>query len=370
MKLIFFLVSFCLITLRVYFSWSGRDRHNRGLSESDMVIKSDNFYEEIKWLGKFQLNEEENDFKSISPGGYFKFKRNELSVKAESNIKGEIEYTIYEGDNKLGMDKRGRQLIAQAIREMINWGFDGEQRMNRLYNKGGWRALLVEVDSMKTDQLKGMYLARLFKDSLSADSLSPVVEKIKSIGSDMDKAQFLEKISPTQLNHPQIAQIYFDVLNNIGSDMDKANVLRHAMDLDSISTDIIGRILKSSSRLGSDMDKANLYQDMIRKVLIKGPYYDSLLNLVSAIGSDIDKTNIYRAMLNEKTITESQWISLMDNTTHLGSDMDKANLFIDIAHKMLKTELTHAAYMKAAKSIGNDNDYGRVMRAMETDKIN
>src|ERR1700733_3400647 len=103
MKIIFFLIAFFLVSTRIYFSWSGKDKERRGISESDMVIKSDNFYEEINYAGKFELADDEGSFKSISPGGYFKYRRNEKKVRAESNLQGSIEYSLFDGENKLFM---------------------------------------------------------------------------------------------------------------------------------------------------------------------------------------------------------------------------------------------------------------------------
>src|SRR3984893_15194640 len=104
MKLIFFLIAFLLISIRFYFSWTGKDRERRGLSESNIVIKSDNSYEEINYLGKFQLSDDESTFKSISPGGYFKFRLNELKVKAQSDVRGGIEYQITDGKKDLSLN--------------------------------------------------------------------------------------------------------------------------------------------------------------------------------------------------------------------------------------------------------------------------
>ena len=104
MKLIFFLIAFLLISIRFYFSSAGKDRERRGLSESNIVIKADNFYEEINYEGKFQLSDDESGFKSISPGGYFKFRLNDVKIKAQSDARGEIVYTIYDGQNNLPYD--------------------------------------------------------------------------------------------------------------------------------------------------------------------------------------------------------------------------------------------------------------------------
>ena len=195
MKLIFFLIAFCLITIRFYFHWTGKDRERRGLSESNMVIKSDNFYEEINYLGKFQLSDDESSFKSISPGGYFKFRLNDVKVKAESDMRGEIQYKIYDGKNDLSLNEKGKLIVSKAIHEMIYWGYDAEGRMERVYQKGGSQALLREIDSMKGDQIRILYLKRLFSiDSLSSETRELIVRKVKSLNSDVDKTQFLNQI--------------------------------------------------------------------------------------------------------------------------------------------------------------------------------
>ena len=332
MKLIFFLIAFCLVSIRVYFNWSGRDKEKRGFAESDMVIKSDNFYEEINYSGKFQLSDDETSFKSISPGGYFKFRKNDIKVKAESNLRGEIDYTIYDGNNNLPMDEQGKLVVAQAIKEMIIWGYDANDRMERVYHKGGARALLNEVDSMKTDQMKVLYLNRLFAiDSLLPNYLPFIIKKIASMSSDQDKVDFLTKIPGAQLKNQQTDSAYFEIIKGIGS----------------------------------DMDRANLFQKMIDKGLIAGPYYDSLLVLISGMGSDIDKTNLYKKLIGQKDLKEAQWIKLQDKISLLGSDFDKTNLLVELAPKMPLTDAVKLNYQKAAKTLGNDNDYGRAMRAIQ-----
>jgi hypothetical protein len=332
MKLIFFLVAFCLVSIRVYFSWSGMDKEKRGESVANFVISSDNFYEGIKYSGKFQLTDDETAFKSISPGGYLKFRKNEERVTAESNLQGEIEYTIYDGKNKLALDEQGRKLIAEAIREMINWGFDADARMERIYQKGGNRALLNEVDSMKTDPVKVLYLDRVFAvDSLSPEDLPELAKKIGTLGTDQDKTRLLNKFSPDQLKNPLIAQAYFTVVEGMGSDMEKINALQHMMDQDTIQDENA----------------------------------DKILDIAGHMGSDLDKINLYKKLMEEKTISESQWINLLNQTVKLGSDMDKANLLVEIAQKMPRTENLKATYLTAAKAISDDSDYGKAVRAVE-----
>jgi len=331
-----------------------------------MVIKSDNFYEEINYMGKFQLSDDESGFKSISPGGYFKFRLNDVKVKAQSDIRGEIEYTVFDGKNDLPLNDEGKMLVRKAIKEMIYWGYDAEGRMERVYQKGGSQALLNEIDSVKGDQIKILYLNRLFLiDSLPSETQELVIRKAKSLGSDMDKSRFLNQIKPGRFNDPSIAAACFDIIKGMGSDMDKMNALNHIIDQDSLNAGNIAAILNLGSNMGSDMDKSNLYGKLIDKNLVKDSLFDSLSVFISKMGSDMDKINLYKKMLKIDPITENQWVILISQSETLGSDMDKANMLSEISKKMPKSDTIKEAYVKAAKRIGNDNDYGRVMRALE-----
>src|SRR4029077_448263 len=173
-------------------------------------------------------------FKHISPGGYFKYQKNDIKVEAESNLRGSIDYTIYDGKNNLSPEGAGKELLSEAVKEMIYWGFDAEPRMERVYQKGGAAALLREVDSVKTDQVKILYLNRLFAiDSLVPDLLPVIITKVGSMGSDQDKMMFLTRISKAQLMNHQIDSAYFAIVEKIGSDMEKVNALQHVIKEDS-----------------------------------------------------------------------------------------------------------------------------------------
>ena len=365
MKLFFFLVAFCLVSFRFYMAWSGKDEERRGVSVSNMVVKSNGLYEQIKYSGKFQLSEDETRFKSISPGGYFKYRKNDVKVTAESNLRGGIDYSIYDGEKYIPADGAGSVLVAEAIKEMIAWGFDAEARMERVYQKGGAGALLSAVDSMKTDPVKIIYLNRLFAiDSLLPDLLPIIMKKVGSMGSDQDKIRFLTRINPERLRNGQIDSAYFTVVEGMGSDMEKVNALQYVINQDSVSNTVAYKILDIARRMGSDMDKVNIFNKMIDKNQLRDSLTDSLMNFVSAMGSDMDKVNIYGRLIKGKDLSEGQWIILENKIGALGSDMDKSILLVEVARKMPKTEMVRAGYMKVAKTIGNDADYGKVVRAL------
>ncbi len=366
MKLIFFLIAFCLLSIRFYFSWSGQDRERRGISESNMVIKSDNSYEEIRYSGKFKLSDDESSFTSISPGGYFKFRMNDIRVKAESNLRGEIEYTINDGNHDLPMNSDAKKYLAQSIKEMIAWGYDAEGRMERIYLKGGTAALFREIDSIKPDNIKVLYLNRLLRSDsgLTAD-MPLIMKKIGNLGNDQDKISALGKISAPQLQDSATVTAYFEVIAGLNADNEKAHALENIIMMDTTSTTNAEKVLVLSGTLQSDMDKAALYRKMIEKGMITGARFDSLIKHISLMDSDLDKATLYKDIADTYNLTETHWIVLISQVPQLGSDMDKADLLSNYASKMPKTDAVVTAYRKAAKTITNDMDYGKVVRAIE-----
>jgi hypothetical protein len=365
MKLIFFLIAFSLVAVRTYFSWSGKEQEKKGISESNISIRSDNFNEEISYSGKFQLSDDETSFKSMSPGGFFRFKRNEVAVRAESNLQGNIEYRITDGDDQIPMNERGKKLLAEAIREMINWGFDAEERMKRIFLKGGPTALLNEVDSMKSDAVRRLYLGRLLEiDSISPSQQVSLISKLGLLESDADKVAILKKIVAAQLKKQVIDSVYFEVIGKIGSDADRTNILQYILTRDSISPSNTEKLMDLTSRLSSDADKRELFDSMIKKDLIEDSLYDTLLKYSRNFNSETDRIELYHKLILDGQMQEIQWVSFMESISQLSSDHDKTDLLILIGQKMPQTENLKETYRKTARTISNDTDYGRAMRAI------
>src|SRR5450432_1897260 len=142
MKITFFLIAFSLVFIRLYMGWTGnwRDDSNDGTMTSNSG--DDDF--ELKWSGKSRLNENETAVEHITPGGYLKFRHNDEKMSAESNLQGDITYELYDGRQWLVMDEKGKKFLTGIIHEMIDFGYDAEGRMERIFKKGGKNALLEE----------------------------------------------------------------------------------------------------------------------------------------------------------------------------------------------------------------------------------
>ncbi len=167
--------------------------HYRG---NTMITSTDGETIEVHYNGDIRFNDDETAIQSISPNGFLMYKRNGREFEAQSNSHGEIEYKFYQDGSRVSLDQQDRQrFMAAAIQDLISFGFDSKNRFDKIYQKGGPKAVMAEVSRLKGDYIKGVYLEYLLDASnLQPEDLSEIAKKIATaMGSDYDKGRLLAK---------------------------------------------------------------------------------------------------------------------------------------------------------------------------------
>jgi hypothetical protein len=365
MKLLFFLVALCLVLLRAYFSLVGHGKHDDD-NNGTISVGIGDYHEQTRWSGKIQLSEDESSIAVIPPGGYLKFRENDAEMIAESNLQGEISYTLYDGQENLPMNDSGRRFISASIKKMIAWGFYSGGRAERINKKGGYRALIAELPNLKMQNIKQPYLNLLFSnDSLTKEELAMVIRQTANSVADADKESFLKRITPAQRKDSLVNAAWLDIVSGINADVQKVSLLSQMIEQDSLSDAGFERVSSIIAHLNADIDKISVLTKLINKAPDKEYQLNKILQITSRFNSDIDKQTIYRSLMEGKNITENLWINMINAAAEQNSDFDKSNLLIRIAQKMPRTEKTKAAYLLAAKKINNDADYGRAVKIID-----
>lgn len=334
MKLTFFLIAFFLILLRVYYSWAGHA--HRTDNDGNITVSSDNYREEIHWSGKVKLSDDEMSIASISPGGYLKFRENDTKLSAESNLQGEISYTLFDGQKSLTLNDSGQRFVASVLRKMIRFGFCHDGRPERIYKKGGNRALLDELSgNLPMDNVSAPYIDLLFKgDSLTMDETMEVMQLIEKTGNEDEKMRLLEKFTTKQLKDSVIGLAWLSAAGRVGPEHYKRELVDHYMKLDSAGW------------------------------AFAGARYDSLLKVIGQFDG-MERSDLYKQLLGHGVGTDEAWISLIRAVGRQNEAFLKSDLLVEIAGKMPKNEKIKAEFLAAAKSITDDREYGKVMRAVE-----
>jgi hypothetical protein len=364
MKLFFFLVAFCLILLRAYFAWSGHGP-NQG-REGSITVENGDYLEQVKWSGKIAMSDDERTIAGIAPGGYLKFRENEARMTAEANLKGQIHYDLYDGRNKLPLNDSGRNFIAACIKKMVARGFNADGRAERIYRKGGYKALLAELPNLEMENIKSPYFDLLLKnDSLSSQELAGVILETANEVSDIDKENFLRRITPLRRKDSLVYSAWMDVVSHIHSDIQKTSLLSLSIGQDSLSRMNLDRILSITTNLDADADKITILTGLLGKSDNDSLRWSKILELANQLNADPDKQNLYIKLLAKNDISEDQWIALINSASRQNSDTDKSDLLLRIAKQMPLTENLKTAYLSAAKRINDDATYGRTVKPIQ-----
>lgn len=90
-----------------------------GRKHETIVETSNNHYLRIEYTGHISFNNNGTAIRSISRDGYLEYQMDDKKLEAKSNGYGGVSYELYDGYQKLSMDERGRQFIAEAVKIMM-----------------------------------------------------------------------------------------------------------------------------------------------------------------------------------------------------------------------------------------------------------
>lgn len=331
-----------------------------------IVINNGKDYLEIRFAGEVRFTEDETAVQSISNNGFLKYRKNNRKLSVKYSAEGKLQYQIdYDGQTLSPESEEGKKFISEAIHEMSANGLDVQGHFLRLIKKGGYQAVLTEIDRLENDFTKSRYLEYLIKsDSIAPRAMADVARKIETnIGSDFEKSQLLRKFPDNVLTDSVTSMAYLQAAKSIGSDFEKANVLKFIA-RKPFTQSQCKTIVDVSNTLDSDFEKANMLKELITKKIYDGECFQSLLKSVDQISSDFEKAGLIKLISNQEIRSNAQWVSLIEVTTHLDSEFERANALIQIADKMPPSDDTALEYLKAAKTIGSDIDYQRTVKAL------
>ena len=355
---------------------------------------------EINYSGQIKFTEDETSIQSMTNGSQLKYWKNDKKLIVKCDAGGAISYEMRDDGRKLNPeDAEGRKFLTEAIQGMISVGFDAKGRMKRIAEKGGLRAVLMEVGRLNNDYMKSMYLEWLITcDSIHSDMVTEIAKKIgNELDTDYEKGKLLGKFPAAFLSDSLVSRAYFDAVKSIGSDFEKANsikrlikqsltkeqfdmalsasdalgsdfekanVLKELMHQEIVEKDNLVRFLRSVDQLGSDFEKANLLKAVINQKRLEGESFNNLLRSVNRLGSDFEKANMLKQLAGKEISAEEQWIKLINETALVSSDFERCNILVQIAGKMPRSEPVKTSYLKALKTIGSEFEYGRAAKAL------
>lgn len=342
MKLTFFLIALALILLRLCYPtleiWSNGHGHGT------MVMRSDNYIQEIKWAGKVRFSDDEKSVAEISPGGYLKFRENDTSLKAESNLQGEISYSLFNGEAQLAMDDSGRRFVAAQIQKMIRFGFLADNRAARIYKQGGVEAVLAELSRIRMEGARGPYLDLLFNsDSLTQGQQIRLLQELDSANNTTEEQHYLELFAEKQYSDSAVAQRWFVSVGRLEPSYMKKDLLLKYLSVDvdrtaGLPEDRFDSVVAIATHLES-YDAKDVYERLVQMPKKADSDWGGLISAVGALNEDYMKgevmDKIASVMPRKDSAVTQQWLICVGR-------IGESNLKKDLLIKFLNPDTIRA----------------------------
>jgi len=321
---------------------------------------------QVRFEGEIEFTDDETAIAKITPGGFLEYRSNEDHLMAGINDKGVLEVDLARNGKDLDpASAEGRELVRKAIRNMIGMGFDLDGRMDRIYRKGGYPALLSAADSTDGDYIRGRYLERVLDgDSISAGLVEAAVTRIRErVNSDYDKQRLLEKIDTIYLLNDSVCADYLAAVKTIHGDYEKSEALKHFL-VGTVPVRQYTGVLDAAATVGGNYERSNVLKELIDQPLAEGRPFDSLLRVVGEMNGDYEKGQLLKQIITKDIKDGGSWAGLIRTTRTLGGEYERSEMLIQIGQRLPKVDSLKTLYMDAAKTVHSDNDYGRVVKAV------
>lgn len=333
---------------------------------NSIMINNDNDNLSVRYDGQIHFNEDETEIQSISSNGYLKFKRNGEELDAKNDPSGHLQIEITEGGRRLNPnDETGKRVEADAVKELIEIGFDAKERMERIYKKGGATALMEQESLLKMDYVKAMYFEFLLsQDSLPANIQRNLARKIGSdLGSDYDRGRLLQQFPENYLQDTIVIRNWFESLQQMGSDYDKANAIVSLLHNSNSTIDPIAEVCDIVHNMGSDYEKSRIVRDCINRPgsSISELDFDKLLESIGEMGSDYEKANLIRALIGNQKQSGAHFDKLLDISEHINDEYDRVNLIKELVDAGVPADADFGRLISAVVHTNSDYDRGELI---------
>ncbi|MGN6438614.1 MAG: hypothetical protein ACTHMM_18880 [Agriterribacter sp.] len=400
-QILFYAVAICLYTL------NAGCRHGNAI-----VVNNGKDYLEINYTGKIKFTEDEAAIESMSSDAFLKFRNNRQKLYAESNYHGEVEYELYDDGKRIDpLEPRGRKLMAEMIKKMIDVGFMAEERVRSVYEKGGNIALLKASLNVQGDYLKGMYLSYMLShgDPDSDELVGAAQITAKVMEAAFEKAQLLKKFSPQSLQDQAVALEWLTAAATIDADFERAQVLKEfpLNELDDLT--VAAKWLNVAKTINADFEKSQVLKEFPVSKMNELPVSTAWFEAVRTINADFEKANtlkivtsqplnneqfsevlitaggitaefeqinLIKELIQQKVPSSAELFDqLMVSVRNIDADFEKANLLKAIAEKDIQTEAQWTGIIQETKTVNADFEKAGVLlliaqKMPRTDQLN
>ncbi|SNY99989.1 hypothetical protein [Flagellimonas pacifica] len=313
----------------------------------------------VEFRGDITLSDDDMDVVAISRGGFMEIKKsafgNRRRILIESNNSGQLIKKYYVGSSERNFDSEGRKWMAEILLEVVRTSTLGsEQRVDRIYRKGGAYGVLKEVGFIGGNHVKSRYIKLLLeKDLKNADLISVLKVVGDDIDSDHHRADILKANITKFLSTEASITAFIEAASEIDSDHHKAEVLKRLVKNGAIKENQLNALFVIARDIDSDYHKSSVLTTVLRSSSLNNSNLKLLLSTAKEIDSDHHKSQVFQTALNTEGVTDDTFHTLLNVLESMDSDSHLDN----VLSKVLRKKLSPSSLSHALKQVGNmDSD--------------
>ncbi|MGI9542901.1 MAG: hypothetical protein ACR2MX_06545 [Cyclobacteriaceae bacterium] len=289
---------------------------------------------EIKIDGIIKLTDDDSDLKSISPGGYFQVSKttfgNKRKIIIERDGQGGISRKYYIGRKLYPFEPEGKEWLAEVLVDVVrSTGIDAENRVDRIYSKGGVKGVLDEIDEITSNSVKGTYFRHLLnKPGLTDSNLIQIVDEIGSdISSNTTRGELLRKYEGLYFKKDETATALLRNLAKLSSSTTRGSVLRSIMDRhDQLSDKTIIAILGVTGKISSNTEVGSVLRRVNKNYKLNGQTADAYFEVIDHLSSNTEAGRVLRDILSTQKLNTSSMVRVLESTGRLSSNTEMGSI--------------------------------------------
>ena len=300
-----------------------------GLDGREHFYKSKDSFSayEIEYKGRITVTADDKNVESISPNGYLKISKssfgNSRTIEIVSDSKGNLTKKYLDGRKEVAFSPDGKEWLEEILIDVIRkTGIGGKDRIMRIYNKGGVRAVLDEIDDFertsgysyyKTSNhalfyfesieysgfnVKGLYYKTLVNEiKLNKEELVKVLRAITDISSNSTKGTLLREILNNYELDSYSMEKFLDATETLSYNTERGNVLRAFQNKYKITRDIAGEYFDVINGMSINSEKGNVLKPLLETQKLDKRVLSELINTADNFSSNSERAAIYRLLV-------------------------------------------------------------------------
>ncbi|MEP7157287.1 MAG: hypothetical protein ABI905_16010 [Betaproteobacteria bacterium] len=356
----------------------------------------------MKISGQATFTDAEDDMASLTDKAYIQQKRDGhvLRMNFEADGVGGIKRTYLVDGRVMPQGLESKRWMAEVVPTLFReTAMDSAKRIRRIHGKGGADAVLAEIDRIKADYARRVYLEGLAQlGPLSENQLHQMLASVADIDSDFERRSAFSVITRTQPLNASHQVAVLKTVTKMTSSFEQRGVLAALMPKLASDADVMRAWVLAVADIDSDFEMRSAIDALVKRdptplqidaALQATMHLDSsfehasaltglakllgnatpaqvnaYLNSARKIDSDFERRTALVALLNRAKLDKAGYIDVLNAVSSMQSDFEMRTVLMAVAQKMPADGELVASYRRTARRLG-DFERGQAEKALD-----